>query len=167
MPAEESRQEQAHALAVRAREALPQRELAALQPTGVEAAISLLAQAIERLTDDSPHFVLDLEDLDEYGPGQLEALRALRETIGGQSPIRRASRKFVVSFADVELDASDIWDEDEMPENPTPADVIEVMRSGEHSGPLSVACDWVLIESLYVRSGADADADEEVEWDGT
>lgn len=87
--------------------------------------------------------------------------------IGGQSPIRRASRKFVVSFADVELDASDIWDEDEMPENPTPADVIEVMRSGEHSGPLSVACDWVLIESLYVRSGADADADEEVEWDGT
>ena len=165
MPSEESRQEQAHALAVRAREALPQREGSALLPeSGVDAAISLLAQAIERLTDDSPHFILDL---DEYGPGQLEALRL--KVTGQESPeadtLPPVASKFVISFSDIELDLEDIWP-DGAPENPTPEDVIEVMREAEYACPMQVIREWLLIESLYVRAADDEEGEGEVEWDG-
>lgn len=158
MPSEESPKEQAHALAVRARAALPQRELAAVQPTGVEQSILLLAKAVERLTDDSPHLIVDL---DEYGPEQLEQVRAM---IFG--PREDSSSKFVVSFPDVELDVSDIWP-DGAPENPTPEDVIAVMKEQEYAHPTNVAVEWLLIESLYVRADDDEEGVGEVEWDGT
>lgn len=154
MPLEESKQEQAHALAVRAREALPQRELSAHQTSGTDIAIDLLAQAIERLTGpDVFAAVLDLEP---------EQLRALRASISGDS----SEPKFVVSFPDVELSLSDIWDEGEAPENPTPDDVIQVMRD-EDTSLFDVARKWLLVENLYVRADSDTEGDEEVEWDGT
>ncbi len=153
---EESRQEQALALARRAREALPP-ELAAHLATGVEAAVSLLAQAVERLADDSPGFKLDL---DEYGPGQLEQIR---ERIFGSQPQSDTEAKFIISFPAVELSASDIWNRDEIPEYPTPADVIE--RMDEMSGNvLGTVVDWDLVDSLSVRDANDATGDGEIEW---
>lgn len=151
IPIEDHPPEQARALAVRAREALP----LALRPTGVEAAVGLLAQAIERLTDDIPHFALNS---DEYGPGQLEALRG---PISG----RKEDRKyFVISFADVVLGEEDIWpNEAAVPENPTPEDVIRVMKENG-CDPMSIAAEWLLVESLFVSTVGD---DDMVEWDGT
>ena len=164
MPSEESRQEQALALARRAREALPP-ELAAHLSNGVEAAVSLLAQAVERLADDSPGFILDL---DEYGPGQLEALRA--KITGQPAPevdtLPTVATKFVISFPDVELEASDIWP-DGAPENPTPEDVIAVMEEAEYAHPMHVIREWLLIEGLFVRDAEDEDGEGEVEWDGS
>jgi len=165
MPSEESRQEQALALARRAREALPP-ELAAHLSNGVEAAVSLLAQAVERLADDSPGFILDL---DEYGPGQLEALRA--KITGQPAPDADtlpavSATKFVISFSDIELDLDDIWP-DGAPENPTPEDVIAVMEEAEYAHPMHVIREWLLIESLFVRAAEDEDGEGEVEWDGS
>lgn len=160
MPSEESPKEQAHALAVRAREALPL-ERSAYQTTGVEAAIGLLAQAVERLTSNSPFIHLHLDE----GSEQLERVREM--IIGGQGPLRSvAPGKFVISFPDVELDVSEIWP-DGAPENPTPEDVIAVMKEQECAHPTNVAVQWLLIDRLYVRAAADENGDEEVEWDGT
>lgn len=134
----------------------------------VRRSIRTLAAAIVRSVDSSPiptPFVLHPEDtLDEYGPGQLEALRD--QVIGGQGPLRQRSHKFVVSFPDVELEASDIWP-DGAPENPTPEDVIAVMKEQEYAHPTNVAVEWLLIESLYVRADEDEEGVGEVEWDGT
>jgi hypothetical protein len=119
----------------------------------VEAAISLLAQAVERLADDNPHSYF-IPDLDESG--QLEVLRGL---IGR----RKEGRKFVISFADVELNEDDIWP-DGAPENPTPEDVIDVMKENECAHPMNVVAEWLLVLSLFVTTTG---GDDTVEWDGT
>lgn len=155
MPSEESRQEQAHALAVRAREALPQREAAALLPTGVEGAVDLLARAIECLTSDNLLAGLDLRGLD------------LSQFHRRGEPCLPSPNSFVISFPDIELPVSEIWPEGNAPEHPTPEDVIEVMRSDDGAHPLSIIRDWLLIESLFIRDSRDKEAEREVEWDGT
>lgn len=162
MPSEESHVERALSLVAEARE--PIRALVGIGDvnglSGAErnvlVALQRLADAIECAVDPSPILHLDL------GADQLHRIR---NTIRGESP------KFVVSFPDVELDVSDIWDDGTAPVHPTPEHVVEVMRealSEDEPGSLqSVLRDWVLVESLFVREAHDEDAAGEVEWDGT
>lgn len=164
MPSEESSQEQAARYIGEARDVI--RGLLRVEPDGMERhvieAITKVANAVDVLV--SPGFSLDLSgfrDLDEYGPGQLEALRNI---IGADGPLRKKKgRTFVVSFADVELSVEDIWPNGDAPEEPTPEDVIEVMKEGEYAHPTGVATEWLLIESLFVTT---TDDDHTVEWDG-
>jgi hypothetical protein len=153
---EESPKERALALAKRAKTALPLEEMAAL-PTGEQAAIRMLASAIELLTDDPLNALLRV-DLGESGLAQLENLRASAAAV-----VASGERKFVVSFPDVELTLDQVWPDRDAPENPTPQDVIEQMRSCTRSVQ-GIASEWCLIESLYV--GYDDDELSEVEWDG-
>lgn len=147
MTMEESQVERdVKALVEQARAALPQRELMAMMPSGPEGAILHLANAITRIVDSSveanPHVPVFRYRLD-----------------------RSDEPKFVISFPSVELSADEIWPEGDAPENPTPTDVIEVMRQQEFAHPMSVIAEWLLIESLRVQRAYDDLTS--VVWDGS
>lgn len=175
MTPEELAQEQALALAREARTHLCEAytfvlDLERLHPAVEKLSCVLqgLCLAVERLAQPN-QITFTIEDtLDEYGTGQLEQLR--ESIFGGHGPIREPCETFVISFPDVELDASGIWDDGEGPEHPTPEDVIEAMREchieEETPSVLSVIRDWALIDNLYVRAADDEEGEDKVEWDG-
>ena len=75
-------------------------------------------------------------------------------------------RRFVISLPEGTLSLDDIWPEGDAPENPSPEDVIEVMREAEEAYPGTVAQAWKLIDTLYVRYHGDDNGDMEIEWNG-
>jgi hypothetical protein len=176
MPLEESARERAvKDLVGQARRALPVREANTPLSTVVqtEIAIHVLADAIERSVDSSigqaPIAFVQNERLEvqEYGPEQLQALYDGITDRTGQSP-RPGGRKFVISFPDIELSIGEIWpDGCEAPEDPTPEDVVEVMKASHGIGVRGVISEWLLIESLAVKYRGDEDGETAVEWDGS
>lgn len=174
MPSEESSQEQAARYIGEARDVI--RGLLRVEPDGMERhvieAITKVANAVDVLV--SPDFSLDLSgfrDLDEYGPGQLEALRDSLFGPRDDPDTPLADTKFVVSFPDVELTVDEVWppiNGEAPPEHPTPQDVVEEMKNyTKYSSPGMVAIEWLLLERLSVRDANDATGDGQVEWDGT
>jgi len=156
-------------IVAKARHAIP-----TTQPA-VSSAVYYLATAIDKLVNETlvPAFNtfnkvnLDTEDLDEFGPGQLEELYA---KISGQEAPNDTSEgntdktAFIVSFPEIELTIKDIWPDGDAPDNPTPEDVIEAMKGASDPTPRNVAFDWMLIDHLFVQR---ADGGSEVEWDGS
>lgn len=167
MPSEESPQEQAERYVEQVRDVIRGLRNIELGPVEKSLLVGLtrLTHAVDQLVRPHSIFRLGEDDLDEYGPGQLEQVRA---RLFGSQPQTDAEPKFIISFPDVELSASDIWeDEEDIPEHPTPNDVIQAMCDLGIAGPNQAIRDWTLIESLYVRADYDTEAVGEVEWDGT
>jgi hypothetical protein len=152
-------------IVAKARHAIP-----TTQPA-VSSAVYYLATAIDKLVNETlvPAFKvkLDTENLDEFGPGQLEELYA---NISGQEAPNDTSEAntdkttFIVAFPEIELTIKDIWPDEDAPDNPTPEDVIEAMKGASDPTPRNVAFDWMLIDHLFVQR---ADGGSEVEWDGS
>lgn len=126
----------------------------------VEACAKLI-RAVEVASGDNP--VIPVVDLEGVG-----TLDDIYERITGKAPEpQRVTRKFVISFPEVELGVDEIWPNGDAPENPTPDDVIEVMKETHRAHPMTVTHEWRLIDTLYVRHHTDTNADMEVEWDGS
>jgi hypothetical protein len=123
---------------------------------------SKLIKAVEVASASSP-LVVPVIDLEEA-----RTLDDIYERITGTAKgPQQGGRKFVISFPEVELGVDEIWPNGDAPENPTPDDVIAVMRETERAHPMTVTHEWRLIDTLYVRHHTDTNADMEVEWDGS
>lgn len=165
MPIAEGQQEHAvQQLTIEARQALrgaysETRIGGALSP--VEKALvetcSKLIKAVEVSSASNPLVpALDLEGA--------RTLDAIYERVTGTA--KEPQRKFVISFPEVELGVDDIWPDGDAPDDPTPEDVIDVMRRAHRAHPMTVTHEWRLIDTLYVRHHNDTNADMEVEWNG-
>lgn len=134
-------------------------------------ALSKLIHAVERSVQTGPAPLVFHMPEEPETKGDEPPLEELYASIMGriEEPTGNTSqRKFVISFPDMELAVDEIWPEGDAPENPTPLDVIEVMKETEYAHPTTVAAAWLLIDSLSVRYNLDKDGDDqEVEWDGT
>jgi len=152
-----------------ARMALPKRDttipLWTLPQT--ERAIHFLADALERLVDDSPVFAVPAPQFSPMPPLEPAELEELYDSITertGDSPTP-GQRKFVVSFPDMELSIGEIWPDGDAPEDPTPIDVIEQMRGSHGVGVMGIVSEWLLIDQLSVSYRGEKES--EVEWDGS
>lgn len=133
-------------------------------------AVAILIQAVEAGVEETPHVpTFELPEPETLGLPSLEELYAsVRGATGGpQTTSIVHNSKFTISFPDVDLSLNDIWPNGGAPENPTPEDVIEVMKETECARPSAVSSAWGLIDTLYVRHYADENGDMGVEWDGT
>jgi hypothetical protein len=152
-----------------ARMALPKRDatvsVSTLPPT--ERAIHFLADALERLVDDSSAFAvptLQFNSMPSLEPAEIEKLYDRITERTGDSPTP-GQRKFVISFPEIELSVGEVWPNGDAPDEPTPADVIEQMRDSNGMGVMGVVSEWLLIENLFVKYRGDEES--EVEWDGS
>lgn len=131
---------------------------------GLIQAVAILIQAVEASVKEAP-YVSTLTVPDIATPEEMSSLESLYEIVREAADTSQTT--FTISFPDMDLALEDIWPNGDAPDNPTPEDVIEVMKETKYAHPMTVAKEWELIETLSVRRYADKNGDMEVEWDGT
>lgn len=154
---EQSKEEQALELVQKAKDAMPQEEMARF-PEGVNLAVRELIRAVEVLL--TPHHLLHL-DLDPSLKGLFEKTGSLDIEELATRIQRAGETRFIVSFPEVELAVTDIWPDGTPPDDPTAEDVARVMR-GESVN--QVIRDWNLVDELSIRR---SDQTDEIVFDGS
>jgi hypothetical protein len=127
-------------------------------------AMAILIKAVEAGGENTPPPAVQ----DELPANDItRSLEDIYRNLTGGDTVASHGTKFVISFPEVTLGLDEIWPNGDAPDHPSPEDVIEVMRATKigRAHPTTVAHEWKLIDTLYVRYHGDENSDME-EWNG-